>query len=107
MLKNFNTFQLAIIFYQTCKKIKLNKNLNNQLSRASSSIALNLAEGYGKKNFQDKHKYYDTAMGSLRECEAIFMLENIDNEELLLQVDILGASIYNLCQATLIPYKKK
>jgi four helix bundle protein len=47
-MKNFRTYFLAVNFYKQIKCHKLPKNLGDQLERAASSVALNLAEGYGR-----------------------------------------------------------
>ena len=46
-------------------------HLADQLSRASTSIVLNIAEGAGKYSKADKRRYYLTACGSATECAAI------------------------------------
>ena len=43
----------------------------DQLSRASLSIVLNIAEGAGKYSPGDKRRYYLSASGSATECAAI------------------------------------
>jgi four helix bundle protein len=45
--------------------------LADQLTRASLSIVLNIAEGAGKYSRADKRRYYVTASGSATECAAI------------------------------------
>jgi four helix bundle protein len=46
-------------------------HLADQLTRASTSIVLNIAEGAGKFSKADKRRYYLTAIGSTTECAAI------------------------------------
>ena len=46
-------------------------HLADQLTRASTSIVLNLAEGAGKHSKPDKRRYYLTARGSATECSAL------------------------------------
>lgn len=96
MLKDFKTFMLAVSFYNSCKKLKLNKILYLQLLRASSSICLNLAEGYGRPTYKDKRRFYYISMGSLRECEAVMIMENIKDENILENLDHLARSLYKL-----------
>jgi four helix bundle protein len=46
-------------------------HLGDQLSRASTSIVLNLAEGAGQHSKPDKRRYYVTARGSATESAAL------------------------------------
>jgi four helix bundle protein len=46
-------------------------HLADQLTRASTSIVLNLAEGAGKRSKADKRRYYLTARGSATESAAL------------------------------------
>ena len=46
-------------------------HLADQLTRASTSIVLNLAEGAGKVSKADKRRYYLTARGSATESAAL------------------------------------
>ena len=45
--------------------------LRDQLQRASSSIALNIAEGAGEYARHEKHRFYRMAKRSATECAAI------------------------------------
>jgi four helix bundle protein len=96
MLQHFHAFQIAKKIHLSCKTIKLSDLLRDQLLRASSSIALNTAEGSGKRTPPDQQRYYSSALGSLRECQAIIELEDIKNEELIQWMDDLGAILYTL-----------
>ena len=58
MLKNFRAFELAKLLYQTCKTMKIPAHLKDQLVRASSSIALNLAEASGERTSKEKERFY-------------------------------------------------
>jgi four helix bundle protein len=44
--------------------------VKDQLDRASTSIALNIAEGNGKFNPKDRCRFFDIAHGSALECAA-------------------------------------
>ena len=96
MLEKFEAYQIAKHYYWICKELKLPKFLQDQLIRASSSIALNLAEGSGKRTPVDQRRFYTIAFGSLRECQAILELERIENEELKKMGNQLGAILYTL-----------
>jgi four helix bundle protein len=45
-------------------------DVKDQLDRASTSIALNIAEGNGKYALKDRCRFFDTAHGSALECAA-------------------------------------
>jgi four helix bundle protein len=58
MLRNFKAYQLAKEHYWHCKELKLPSFLKDQLLRASSSVALTLAEGSGKRTPADQRRFY-------------------------------------------------
>ena len=97
MLRDFQAFQKAALFYQLCKHIKVPHFLKEQLLRASSSVALNIAEGSGKRTPADQKRFYFIALGSLRESEAILELEHIKEPQLLDATLQLGAILFKLC----------
>ncbi|MBL6991835.1 MAG: four helix bundle protein [Bacteriovoracaceae bacterium] len=99
MLQNFRTFQISVTFFQSCQKIKLPNYLKDQLDRASSSISLNLAEGYGKRTYKDQRKFFSIALGSLRESQAILTLADLTSTDAFEQADYLGASLYKLIKS--------
>jgi len=45
-------------------------DVRDQLDRASTSIALNIAEGNGKYSLKDRCRFFDIAHGSALECAA-------------------------------------
>jgi len=96
MLENFIAFGLAKEIYKSCKRVRLPRTLYEQLQRASASVALNLAEGAGKRTAPEQKRFYGIALGSLRECEAIIELEEIGDAELKRKLDQLGAILYKL-----------
>ena len=96
MLEKFVAFQLSRELYKKCKPLRLPRFLHDQLLRASSSVALNLAEGSGKRTAPEQKRFYAIAFGSLRECQAILLLEDINNQELMALTDRLGAILFKL-----------
>lgn len=55
-----------------CRTVPM--HLRNQLDRAASSIALNIAEGAGKFSSREKKKFYLTSRASAQESLAIVRL---------------------------------
>ena len=96
-MQNFRTFNLAVQFYQAVVTLKLPRHLKDQLDRASSSIALNLAEGSGRSSRKEQRQFFHISLGSTRECQAILMLVN--DQSLIVKADILAAHLYKLIQA--------
>ena len=97
-MKNFRTFNLAIEFTQECRRLKLRGSMRDQLLRAAQSIALNLAEGRGKPTVKDQKKYFSIAFGSIRECQAVFMIEGLEGTPLWSVLDSLAAHTYKLIE---------
>ena len=98
-MKNFRSYQLSVTFYQMVKTLKLPRHLKDQLLRAASSIALNLAEGRGKRTTTDQRRYFYNAFGSIRECQAIFDLHSdCHTSEISEHLDHLAACVYKLIQ---------
>ena len=95
-LAKFRTFQISIEFYHLCERVVLPRHLKNQLLRASSSVSLNLAEGYGKRTAKDQRRFYYIAHGSLRESQAIILLAQMRNTPVFDKADHLGACLYKL-----------
>lgn len=92
MIEKFNVFRFAKQYYSGCKNVKIPKYLENQLLRASASIALNIAEGSGKRTPEDQTRFYSIALGSLRECEAILAIERVNDPNLAALGDKIGAN---------------
>ena len=63
------------------KESKLDPTTNDQLRRASFSIALNLAEGSGRFSKADRRNFFVIARSSIFECIAI--LDILKDEEIL------------------------
>jgi four helix bundle protein len=100
MLEGFRTHDTAIEFYWACEKIKCPKHLQDQLLRASSSIALNLSEGSARPTAPDRRRIYFIALGSLRESQTILRLIRApDDSKAVMLADLLGAQLFKLCEA--------
>jgi four helix bundle protein len=100
MLINFRTYQHAVTFYRATRQLKLSGHLKDQLERAASSVVLNLAEGSERPTRPDKRKFYNIALGSLRECQAILDLADGSSDSSRKLADSLGASLWKLLQST-------
>ncbi|MGE0764629.1 MAG: four helix bundle protein, partial [Bdellovibrionales bacterium] len=96
-MQNFRTYQLAKELFHQSQSVKLASPAKDQFQRAVLSIALNLAEGSGKETNADRRRFYQIAMGSLREAQAIIDLYNL--EGLKKAADVLGAHVFRLCQS--------
>jgi four helix bundle protein len=80
-MKNFKTYQLAKELYHNCLALKIKGEVRDQLHRASLSILLNLAEGSGKHTIPEQNRFYNIALGSLRETQAL--LDILNNQQLV------------------------
>ena len=96
-MQHLRTYHLAVQFYREAKAVSLAHYLKDQLRRAALSIALNLSEGTGKSSMPDRCRFFDIAMGSIREWQAILDIEadsfTAAQKDLL---DHLAASTYKL-----------
>ena len=95
-MKDFKVHSKAIKLYQDSKNIRVKYYIRDQLLRASSSIALNLAEGDQRRTQKDRLKFFNIALTSLREVQSIIQLEELYSIER--QADDLGGMIYSLCR---------
>jgi four helix bundle protein len=101
MLSKFDAFQIATEFHWACKALVLRYAMKDQLVRASSSIALTLAEGAGKRTPAEQRHFYSMALASLRECQAVVHIEKIEDPDLNQLADRLGAMLYKLVKKEL------
>ena len=69
--QKLDVYRVAIEFHGVAMKLARSKVLRDQLERASSSIALNVAEGVGRATVADRRHFYVIARGSASECGAI------------------------------------
>lgn len=100
MNSDFRTYESAVRFAQTCRKLAIAKDLREQLHRASASIALNLAEGSAADTVKERHRFYVISLRSFRESEAILRIAEVSNPELLKCANLLEGQLYKLCKAT-------
>ena len=98
-MNRFRSYELSVQFYRMVSLLKVPCHLKGQLQRASSSVALNLAEGSAKPSPKERAKFYRISLGSFRECEAVFHLLQIHNAELSELTDKLARHLYKLCKA--------
>jgi four helix bundle protein len=97
-MNNFRTYDVAVELYRECQKLKFkNHAVKDQIDRASLSIALNLAEGVGRRTTKDRRRFYSIALGSLEETRSLLKLINSYSTALEL-ADKTGAHIYKLIQ---------
>jgi four helix bundle protein len=99
-MKNFRTFYVAVEFYRQIQQLSLKGPLRDQLRRAASSIVLNLAEGRGKQTPKDQRRFFSIAMGSVRECQEILILEQMEESREWQILDRLAAHLYRLMERT-------
>ncbi len=67
-------YQIALEFHRLVAPLARYRGLasvRDQLLRAADSVVLNIAEGAGRLARDDKHRFYEIAMGSLLECSAV------------------------------------
>jgi len=79
-------------FHSKTKKLilmgKFNAIVNDQLSRASFSIALNIAEGSGRFSNKDRRHFFVISRSSVFECVAI--LDILHDEKGIGTEDFMG-----------------
>ena len=74
--EGLEVYQRALDFLVFAKTVvealpRGNSHITEQMSRASLSIVLNIAEGAGKISGPDKRRFYLSARGSATECGAL------------------------------------
>ena len=96
-MKTFRSYDLAVSFYRATQTVKLPGYVKNQFLRASLSIPLNLREGRGRRTLADQLRFFQIAMGSIREVQSIVELHgDAFSAEHIETLDRLAASIYLL-----------
>ena len=105
--QKLEVYKKAKSFHLNCieilKENKTNKNTNDQLTRASFSIALNVAEGSGRFSKPDRRNFFVISRGSVFECVSIIDIlhdtETIETEKfqsLLQNADELSRILYTM-----------
>jgi len=97
--EKLKAYQQAIRFVEwvtpLINRLDKSKSVREQLDRAATSIALNIAEGNAKFSMKDRSRYLDTANGSAVECAAALdilvaqkqvMAEDVHGGKLMLQL---------------------
>ena len=96
-MKNFYSYQLAKELYFAIQKLSwAHQDLRDQVRRASLSVVLNLSEGSGKRSKRDRRRFYQIAMGSLRETQACLDLGG--HRAAAATADRLGGCLFRLLQ---------
>jgi four helix bundle protein len=87
--ERLEVYQLSVTFvssvFPVIEALPSKHSIRDQLNRASTSIALNIAEGNGRYTSKDKCRFFDIAKGSALECAAcidILSQTNLIEEEL-------------------------
>lgn len=96
-LCNFRSYHQATALYRGCQTLPLPAYVKDQLMRAALSIATNLGEGSGKSSPKDRGRFYQIALGSLREVQVILDLHG--TPALVAQANTVGAHVYKLVKA--------
>lgn len=75
-LESFDVYRVSLEACRACAPIAvtLTAILKDQLLRASSSVVLNIAEGFGSSSRGVKRRHYEIARGSAVECIAVLDL---------------------------------
>ncbi len=101
IFEKLDVYQLALEFakkvYSLTQDVRGKYSWINQLSRAATSISLNIAEGAGRTNPKEKRNFYNIAKGSVFECVPLIDLgkhfgEFSDNQYSELRSNCIAAS---------------
>ncbi|HNZ29485.1 MAG TPA: four helix bundle protein [Candidatus Goldiibacteriota bacterium] len=72
--RDTDVYKLSLEYRKTVKKIisenKVDKDIVDQITRAASSVTLNIAEGFGRFHKAEKRHFYVIARASVNECVA-------------------------------------
>lgn len=96
--------ELIIDIYKITKKFPKEEvyGITSQLRRAVVSVAINIAESYGRYHYKDRVLFLYNSRGSLLEVKSLVLicfklgfLEKRNKEELVGKIDKLGVKINN------------
>ncbi len=68
---------------------ELDRNLKDQLKRASISIVLNIAEGSSRFSYADRKNYFVISRGSAFECVAVLDIISLSAKQNFSQIENL------------------
>jgi len=90
--------EFRIDILSTLKEKKPDRFISDQLNRASLSIILNIAEGFGRFHNADKRNFYVNSRGSVFECVACLdiMFDSSIPEKYLKTASELGKMLSGL-----------
>lgn len=105
--QNLEVYKKAKAFHLEAKQlihsIQFDKTTKDQLSRASFSIALNIAEGSGRFSKPDRRNFFIISRGSVFECVAIIdilqdqnLIEKSKFESMLQKADELSRILFTM-----------
>jgi four helix bundle protein len=81
--QNLEVYKKSLHFHISCKSItqntSLDRHVRDQLTRASYSIVLNIAEGSGRKSPADRKNFFTISRASVFECTAIIDILRMEN----------------------------
>jgi len=74
------SFDFTVIIFELTNKTSINRNIVNQLERASLSISNNIAEGFELQSNRQFIKFLYIAKGSSGECRNLLAVANKLNQ---------------------------
>ena len=81
--QKLEVYKKAQMFHLECKALLKNAQIEryviDQLSRASYSVVLNIAEGSGRSSANDRRNFFTISRASIFECVAILYMMKLEN----------------------------
>lgn len=115
LFENLDVYKRAVTFATDIEALlfeqrrSVSRGLSDQLSRASLSIPLNIAEGNGRWHHADKRQFFWIARGSVFECVPLLQMlktknciSDCDYIELRNDLEALGKMLTKLVQAHVV-----